>query len=62
MTGDAAVAFASGLASGDRAQPVDLWPFDATVEAACMHLLHDLEHHVLDRPERSRGPGPVTRH
>ncbi len=48
MTGDAAVAFAAGLAAGDGARPVDLWPFDATVEAACMHLLHDLEHHVLD--------------
>ena len=46
--GDAAVALAAGLSAGDRALTMDLWPFGANVEAACMHLLHDLEHHVLD--------------
>jgi hypothetical protein len=46
--GEGAAEFAAGLSARDAAVGVDLWPFEATVQSACVHLLHDLEHHVLD--------------
>jgi hypothetical protein len=37
------------LSAGDRAQVLsDVYPFPVTVGWILLHLLHDLEHHVLD--------------
>lgn len=44
----AARGLAAGLSDVQASMAMDLWPFAMTVETACLHLLHDLEHHVLD--------------
>ncbi|MBI1379404.1 MAG: hypothetical protein GC157_18295 [Frankiales bacterium] len=44
----AARTLAERLDGAQGSVAVDMWPFPATVDAALMHLLHDLEHHVLD--------------
>jgi len=44
----AAIAFADSLLAGDRKVQVPGFPFDITVAGIVTHLLHDVEHHVLD--------------
>ena len=44
----AAIAFADSLSAGDRKVQVPGFPFDITVAGVVTHLLHDVEHHVLD--------------
>ena len=44
----AAIAFAGSLSAGDREVQVPGFPFDITVAGIVTHLLHDVEHHVLD--------------
>jgi hypothetical protein len=44
----AAIAFADSLSAGDRKVQVPGFPFDVTVAGIVTHLLHDVEHHVLD--------------
>ncbi|MEZ5116114.1 MAG: hypothetical protein R2737_07590 [Candidatus Nanopelagicales bacterium] len=45
---ETAVSFVSALTVDQLGTVTDFWPFPATVDAVCQHLLHDLEHHVLD--------------
>lgn len=45
---ETAVSFVSALTVDQLGAATDFWPFPATVDAVCRHLLHDLEHHVLD--------------
>lgn len=45
----AAIAFADSLSAGERRALVPgVFPFDINVAGIVAHLLHDLEHHVLD--------------
>ena len=44
----AAIAFADSLSAGERKVQVPGFPFDITVGGIVTHLLHDVEHHVLD--------------
>ena len=44
----AAIAFADSLSARDRTVQVPGFPFDITVAGIVTHLLHDVEHHVLD--------------
>jgi hypothetical protein len=43
-----AVAFADSLSADEREAQVSGFPFDINVAGIVAHLLHDLEHHVLD--------------
>lgn len=36
------------LSDAQWAEITDGWPFDVSVRGAVLHLLHDLEHHLLD--------------